>query len=70
MGIKLNEINGEIEENWKFNGQLKVNLHKSNINDQNEKNGWNWSLLGVKLHKNEILKLIRVVIEKNHKSKY
>jgi hypothetical protein len=30
LETKLNEIKGEIEENWKFNGQLKINLHKSN----------------------------------------
>jgi hypothetical protein len=28
---------GEIEEKIKFNSQLRVNLHKSKINDQNEK---------------------------------
>jgi hypothetical protein len=37
LGTQLIEIRGEIEDNWKFNGQLKVNLHKSKINDQNEK---------------------------------
>jgi hypothetical protein len=37
LGTQLIEIRGEIEDNWKFNGQLKVNLHKSKINDQNGK---------------------------------
>jgi len=33
----LIEIGGEIEENLKFNGQLRVNLHKSRTKDYNEK---------------------------------
>jgi len=36
LGTQLIEIRGEIEDNWKFNGQLKVNLHKFKTNDQNE----------------------------------
>jgi hypothetical protein len=28
---------GKIEKNWKFNGQLRVNLHKFKIKDQSEK---------------------------------
>jgi len=35
---------GEIEENWKFNGQLRVKLLKSKTKDQNKKSveiqGW------------------------------
>ena len=37
MRTKLNEIKGEIKENWKFNDQLNVNLHKFKTKDQNEK---------------------------------
>jgi hypothetical protein len=33
----LIEIRGEIEEIRKFNGKLRVNLHKSKTKDQNEK---------------------------------
>jgi len=29
MGTKLNEIMGEIDEIWKFNGQLRTKLKKS-----------------------------------------
>jgi hypothetical protein len=36
-GPNLLKIKDEIEENWKFNGQLRVKLHKSKTNDQNEK---------------------------------
>jgi hypothetical protein len=47
MGAQLIEIKGEIEKNWKFNGQLMVNFHKSKIKDQNKKGigmqGWYWS---------------------------
>jgi hypothetical protein len=64
---------GEIEENWKFNGQLRVKLHKSKTNDQNEKSagiwGWDWSLSRVKLNKIESLKPIKSVIERHQKSK-
>jgi hypothetical protein len=28
---------GEIEENWKFNGQLRIKLHISKTNDRNKK---------------------------------
>jgi hypothetical protein len=37
MGTQLLEIRGEIEENWKFNGQVKVELHKSKTKDKNIK---------------------------------
>jgi len=30
---KIDKINGEIEENLKFNGQLRVQMHKSEIKD-------------------------------------
>jgi hypothetical protein len=33
LGIKLNEIRGEIEEIWKFNGQLGAKLKKYKTND-------------------------------------
>jgi hypothetical protein len=69
----LAEISGEIEEIWKFNGQLGVKLEKSKTNDQNEKEveiqGWNWSSLGGKLNKIETLKPIRGLIERNKKLK-
>jgi hypothetical protein len=34
---QLIEIMGKIEKNWKFNGQLRINLHKFKIKDQSEK---------------------------------
>ena len=39
MKTHLIEINSEIEENWKFNGQLKAKLKKSKTKNQNEKDG-------------------------------
>jgi hypothetical protein len=33
----LIEIKGEIEENYKFNGQLKAKFKKSETNNQNKK---------------------------------
>jgi hypothetical protein len=30
---KIDKINGEIEENLKFNGQLRVQMHKSETKD-------------------------------------
>ena len=42
METQLIEIMGEIEENLKFNGQLRVKLHKSKTNDQNEKSAGIW----------------------------
>jgi hypothetical protein len=67
------EIKGEIEEIWKFNGQLGAKLKKSETMDHFEKDakiqGWNWNLSGEKLNKIESLKPIRSVIERNHKSK-
>ena len=41
-GVKLWRLNsfenrGEIKESLKFNGQLRVNLHKSKTKDQNKK---------------------------------
>ena len=60
---------GEIEENWKFNGQLRIKLHNSKTNDQNKKRRWNLGLAlkfgRVKLHKMESLKSIRGAIERN-----
>jgi hypothetical protein len=71
LGTKLNEIRGEIEENWKVNGQLRVNLHKSKTNDQNKRVvgiwGWHWSLVGTKSHKIESLWSIKGAIERNEK---
>jgi hypothetical protein len=60
----MNEIRGEIEENWKFNGQLMVKLHKSKSKDQNEKTPKYMD----KLHNIKSLNPIRGVIERNHKS--
>jgi hypothetical protein len=37
MGTQLIEIMGEIEENLKFNGQLRVKLHKSKTNTKMKK---------------------------------
>jgi hypothetical protein len=37
LGIQLIEIRDEIKENQKFIGQLRINLHKSEIKDYNEK---------------------------------
>jgi hypothetical protein len=69
----LIKIISEIEENWKFNGQLKVKLKKSMNNDKNKKGveiqGWHWSSSGAKLHKIRSLGSIRGVIDRNHKSK-
>ena len=31
---KFDQIRGQIEENWKFNGQLRVRLHKIETKDQ------------------------------------
>jgi hypothetical protein len=42
MRTKLNEIKGEIEENWKVNDQLNVNLRKFKTIDQNEKDAEIW----------------------------
>jgi hypothetical protein len=35
--LNLVENKGKFEANWKLNSQLKINLHKSKIKDQNEK---------------------------------
>jgi hypothetical protein len=47
-------LNQKFEENWKFNGQSKVKLHKSKTKDQTEKyvviRGWFWNSIGAKLH--------------------
>jgi hypothetical protein len=55
MRTQLIEIKDEIEENWKFNSQLRVKSHKSKTNDQNEKvieiQGYHWSSSRVKLNK-------------------
>jgi len=40
QGIELIDIPGEIEEIWKFNGRLKVDLHKLKTKDQNKKMCW------------------------------
>jgi len=62
----LIEIRGEIEEIRKFNGKLRVNLHKSKTKDQNEKGvEINWSLAGAKLYKIKSLGSIRGAIERN-----
>jgi hypothetical protein len=51
---EIDQIRGEIEENWKFDGQLGVQMHKLETKDQNENDtkpwGWWLSLLEVKLH--------------------
>ena len=64
----MTEIRGEIEEIWKFNGQLEGKLKKFKTKDQNEKDtkiqDLNWSLSRAKLNKIESLKLISDVIEK------
>jgi hypothetical protein len=31
---KFDQIRGQIEENWKFNGQLRVRVHKLETKDQ------------------------------------
>jgi hypothetical protein len=70
LRTQLIEIKCEIEENWKFNGQLRVNLYKSKTNDQNKKKstkiqGWCWSSTEVKLHKIKSSMPIRDAIERN-----
>jgi hypothetical protein len=52
---EIDQIMGQIEKHWKFDDQLRVQVHKSEIKDQDE-NGvklWGWwlSLAWVKLHK-------------------
>jgi hypothetical protein len=37
MRTQFFEIKDEIEENWKFNGQLRVKFQKYKTKDQNEK---------------------------------
>ena len=37
QGPKLVENKGEIEKNWKLNGQLRINLHKSKTKDYDGK---------------------------------
>ena len=73
QGLNSFENKGEIEENWKFNGQLRVNLYKSKTKDQNKKDAeiqdWYWSLARVKLHKIKSLRSIRDVIKRNQKPK-
>jgi hypothetical protein len=34
---KIDRITGQLKENWKINGQLRVKMHKSETNDENEK---------------------------------
>jgi hypothetical protein len=41
----LAEDKGEIKDNWMFNSQMMVNLHKSKINDHNKKRRWNSGLV-------------------------
>jgi hypothetical protein len=54
---------GEIEENWEFNDQLRVSLHKPKTDDQNKKDveiqDWYWNLMRVKLHKIKNFKSIK-----------
>ena len=56
-GTKIVKIIGQIEENWKINGQLMVNLYKSETKDRigeyTELQGSQLSLAGVKLHEFE-----------------
>jgi hypothetical protein len=51
---EIDQIKGQIKENWKLNGQLKVKVHNSKNKNQ-DKNGaklWSWwlSLKDVELH--------------------
>ena len=59
---------GQVEDNWEFDGQLKVKLYKSKEKDQNKKKTCkvkvnNEFLTGIQLHKIKSLKPIRGVIE-------
>jgi hypothetical protein len=72
QGSNLAQDKGEIEDNWKFNGQIRVNLYKSKTKDHNDKKFWNSGLvlkLGRgKLHEIKSLRSIRDVIKRNQKS--
>jgi hypothetical protein len=72
QGPNLVEDRDEIENNWKFNSQMRINLYKSKTKDHNEKGveiqGWYWSLAGGKLHKIKSSRSIRDVIKRNQKS--
>jgi len=54
VGVRIDQIKGQIEENKKFNGELKVHVHKSETMDQdkNDTKLWGWwlSLAKKKLH--------------------
>jgi hypothetical protein len=56
-GTKIVKIIGQIEENWKINGHLRVNLYKSETKDRigedTELRGSQLSLTEVKLHEFE-----------------
>jgi len=58
--VEIDQIRGQIEENWKFDGQLRVQVHKLETKDQDENDtkfwGWWLSLAGVKLHEIKSLK--------------
>jgi hypothetical protein len=34
--VEIDQIRGQIEENWKFDGQLRVQVHKLETKDQDE----------------------------------
>jgi hypothetical protein len=58
--VEIDQIQGQIEEKWKFDGQLRVQVHKLETKDQDESGvelwGWWLSLARMKLH--EIKSLI------------
>ena len=38
VGVVIDQIQGQIEYNWTFDSQLKVEVHKSEIKDQDKNN--------------------------------
>jgi len=36
VGVEIDQIKSQINETWKFNDQLKVQMHKLKTNDQDE----------------------------------
>jgi hypothetical protein len=51
---EIDRIGGQIKENWKFDGQLRVQMNKLKTKDQDENDvklwGWWLRLAEVKLH--------------------
>ena len=43
---ETDQIRGEIKENWKFDGQLRVQMHKleTKNQDENDTKPWGWWL--------------------------